>query len=397
MASNFQSNDNLTPMEKVNQSAGRVGGVASTVTGILDSITGFLAGAGVSGDGAGSSAASAVDGIVGEGDPGYTTGKATSRATATDIKDMRSGTSPDQPSGKKYSAQISPQGRIEGNTMEGGDAFDIYPPDIGKYYLRLDFMDYERPAPFKSTTVLTEYSVALPVPAGLVEYYDNKWDTPDLGVIGDIADAFTRADPGVSELASAFGSATASGGLRLLGSINDSAGVAAGQLAGAVPNPNVTAAFRGPNLRQFSFSWTFAPKTQAESEKIQGIVRNIKRRILPVMNSGTTSLLGYPSMVQPRLYLGVNSDTNNNPLFEFKKCVIPRMNVSYSPTGIPTFFKGSNLPTFVQLSITLVELEYWTDEGDGKDLSESVKYNTRRLSGEALGAVGVANTSPTGG
>lgn len=395
MASKFGSQDNIPPMEKAAQAAGVVSGLADTAGDILNSFTSFLAGAGLSGGGAGSSATSAVDGIVGEGDPGYTTGKATSRATSTDLRDMRSGTSPDQPSGKKYSTQISPQGRIEGNgsTMEGGDTFDIYPPDIGKYYMRLDFMDYERPAPFKPATVLTEYSVALPVPAGLVEYYDNKWDTPDLGVIGDIADAFTRADPGVSDLASAFGAGTRSAAMRMLGQINDSAATAAGQLSGAIPNPNVTAAFKGPNLRQFAFSWTFAPKNKNESLKIQKIIKEIKGRILPVMNSGTTSLLGYPSMVQPRLYLGVNSDTNKNPLFEFKKCVIPRINVSYSPTGIPTFFKGTNLPTFVQLAITLVEIEYWTREDNEVDVGSTGKYNSDRLTG-GMSAVGLDTSEP---
>ena len=362
MALNFQDLNNSPPMTKVSQAAGVVTGVAGTVTGILDSITGFLAGAGVSGLGAGSTATSTVDGIIGEGDPGYTTGKATSRATPTDIRDMRSGTSPDQPTGQKYSTQISPQGRINGGYGIKGetDGLEVYPPDLGKYYMRLDFMDYERPAPFTASTVLTEYSVALPVPAGLVEYYDNKWDTPDLGTIGDIADAFTRKDGSLYD--TVVGSAQAAG-MRLLGGISDAAGVAISQGLGAIPNPNVTAAFRGPNLRQFSFSWTFAPKTEAESKKIQAIVKGIKKRILPVMNSGTTSLLGYPSMIQPSLFLGKNE--GENALFKFKKCVMPRMNVSYSPTGIPTFFKGSNLPTFIQLSITLVEIEYWTDDDPG--------------------------------
>ena len=361
MASNYESPTNKPPMDKVNQAASTVSGVARTVTGILDSITGFLAGAGVSGSGAGSSAASAVDGIVGEGDPGYTTGKATSRATATDIRDGRSGTSPDQASGKKYSVQISPQGKIDSATFKSQDNMDVYPPDLGKYYMRLDFMDYERPAPFTPTTVQTEYSVALPVPAGLVEYYDNKYDTPDLGVIGDIADAFTRKDGSAYDLLGTAGQAAL---LRGIGALSDAASVALSQGLGAVPNPNVTAAFRGPNLRQFSFAWTFAPKTPAESKKIQAIVRGIKKRILPVMNSGTTALLGYPSMIQPKLFLGVN-DGVKQPLFEFKKCVMPRMNVSYSPTGIPTFFKGTNLPTFVQLAITLVEIEYWTRDDEG--------------------------------
>lgn len=366
MTSNFQSQDNIPPMDKVTQAAGTVSGVARTVTGILDSITGFLAGAGVSGDGAGSSAASAVDGIVGEGDPGYTTGKATSRATSADLRDMRSGTSPDQASGKKYSTQISPQGRISGGySIEGSKKdLEIYPPDLGKYYMRLDFMDYERPAPFTAATVQTEYSVALPIPAGLVEYYDNKWDTPDLGTIGDIADAFTRNDGSAYDTATnAAGAATATG-LRALGMFSDAAAVAISQGMKAIPNPNVTAAFRGPNLRQFSFSWTFAPKSPDESKKIQAIVKGIKKRILPIMNSGTTSLLGYPSMIQPRLFTGKNE--GENALFQFKKCVMPRMNVSYSPTGIPTFFRGTNLPTFIQLAITLVEIEYWTDDDPGQ-------------------------------
>ena len=358
----YQTSTDMSPMDKIAQQSGITSGLNQAVQGISDGISSLLTSAGLSSGGVGSSAANAVDGIVGGGDANYTTGAATNRATSTGLRDMRGGSSPDRPTGQKYSVQISPQGRINSKTMREADNLDIFPPDVGKYYIRFDFMDYERPAPFTPATVQSEYAVVLPVPAGLVEYYDNKWETPELALIGDIADAFTRNTPSDGSLAGSFGAGARNVAYRALGNANEAAGVAVGQLSGAVPNPNVTAAFKGPNLRQFSFAWTFAPKTPDESRKIQKIVKGIKKRILPVMNEGSTSLLGYPSMVQPRLY--PNVDGGGDPLFEFKKCVIPRMNVSYSPTGIPSFFKGTNLPTFVQLAITLVEIEYFTETGD---------------------------------
>jgi hypothetical protein len=358
LTAKFQSLASLSPLDKVNQTAAQVSGLAASAQGLATSFSSSLQQLGMSVDSIASSVTSQVDGIVGGGDPHYAMGgKATNRITETELTNARTATSPDIPSGQKYSVQVSPQGRITSqSTIASSETMDVYPPDVGRYYMQLDFGDYKRPSPFANTIMSTEYTVVLPIPNNLVESYDLNWTTLSLGLIGDVADAMTTGggstDP-VQVGKSALGS--------IVGNISPEALVAIEQGIGATANPNVTAAFKGIQLRQHQFAWTFAPKTPEESRTIQKIIKNIRKRILPAMNSGSTSLLGYPSMVTPSIHPYVDG---GKPLYDFKKCVVPKMSVAYSPTGIPSFFKGTNLPTFVQLSLNLLEIEYFTNITD---------------------------------
>lgn len=361
MSSQYQDPNSRTPIERA--SFNPLGTITSAVDSVFGSFNSLLTGAGLSSSSSISQSTKQVDGIIGSGDPNYfaAAGLATNRVSETSLNSLRAGESPDRPTGEKYSVEVSPQGRIERNTVADQAGMDVFPPDLGKHYIQFAFMKYERPVPFKETTVDTEYTVLLPVPSGLVDYVEVNWQPSELGIVGDIADAFARGAGTQEDLIAQFTQGAGSAALRALGT--GAIGTLAQQSFGVAPNPNLSMAFRGPTLRSFSFVWTFAPKNPDESRKIQDIVRNMKSRTLPTMDSGATMLLGYPNMIQPRLY-------PNAMEFNFKKCVIPRLNVSYSPTGIPSFFKGTNLPTFVQLSMNLVEIEYWTTLGDGSNQSK---------------------------
>lgn len=359
LTAQFQSVASLSPMDKINQAAAQVSGLTTTAQGIATSFSSSLQQIGMSIDSIGSSVTSQVDGIVGGGDPGYAVaGKATNRATETQLTNARRATSPDVPQGQKYSVQVSPQGKITSAiTMASSETLDVYPPDVGRYYMQLDFKDYQRPTPFGNTVANTEYSVVLPIPNNLVESYDLNWQTLSLGLIGDVADAAT------TNMESLGGGDTIKKivGTVINNQIGQEAAAAIEQTIGATPNPNESAAFKGIALRQHMFAWTFAPKTPDESKTIQRIIKNIRKRILPGMNSGSTALLGYPSMVKPSIHPYVDSDGGKVPLYDFKMCVVPKFSVAYSPTGIPSFFKGTNLPTFVQISLALLEIEYFTE------------------------------------
>lgn len=359
LTASFQSIASMSPMDKINQAASQVSGLAASAQGLATSLTGALGGLGISADSAGSAGLQQAQGFTGKGDDNYcaVNGTATNRTSASNLTSARRATSPDVAQGQKYSVQVSPQGKITSAvTMASSATLDVYPPDVGRYYMQLDFADYERPSPFANTEMSTTYSVVLPIPNTLVERYELDWQTLSLGLIGDIADSWTTNGQSFNAgdvAKSAVGTA--------LTNTNEAIGAALAQNVGATPNPNVTAAFKGIQLRQHIFAWTFAPKTPDESKTIQRIVKNIRKRILPGMNAGSTALLGYPSMIRPSLHPYVETDEGKVPLYDFKKCVMPMMSVSYSPTGIPSFFKGTNLPTFVQLSMTLIEIEYFTE------------------------------------
>lgn len=369
----FVNPNSLPPMDKLAQDIASpiLGGLGDGASSIAAGSASSLLGAGISSDSVQQATALQVDGIVGGGDPHYTAqaGKVTNRATQADLTSARSATSPDRPSGALYSLQVSPQGKINAATLEASEnVFDVFPPDIGKYKIYFEFMNYSRPAPFANSTSEIDYTVVLPVPAQLVEYYEADWQTSNLGLIGDLADAFQqRNNVGLGDVA---GEVVGAQALRIAESQEGAlagAATVAQQAMGVAPNPNITVAFKGPKLRAHNMSWTFAPKTPDESLTVQRIIRNIKRRILPTTGGGandSTAVLGYPMMVQPKLLPVVKNDpdTPDSSLYDFKRCVIQNLSVNYAPTGTPTFFRGTNLPVFVQMSFTLLEIEYFLSD-----------------------------------
>ena len=142
----------------------------------------------------------------------------------------------------------------------------------------------------------------------------------------------------------------------LLSEFGDGAGTIESQL-GAVENPGAAQLFKGVGMRQFSFTWTFAPKNVDESNNIKKIIDIFKRNHLPTfMAAGGSFMFNYPNIVHPS-YSGLLDQSTNPYLPTFEYCAISEVNVSYSPQGVaPSFYAKSKAPVFIQLSITLKEL-----------------------------------------
>ena len=142
----------------------------------------------------------------------------------------------------------------------------------------------------------------------------------------------------------------------LLSEFGDGAGTIESQL-GAVENPGAAQLFKGVGMRQFSFTWTFAPKNVDESNNIKKIIDIFKRNHLPTfMAAGGSFMFNYPNIVYPS-YGGLLDQSTNQYLPTFEYCAISEVNVSYSPQGVaPSFYAKSKAPVFIQLSITLKEL-----------------------------------------
>jgi len=138
--------------------------------------------------------------------------------------------------------------------------------------------------------------------------------------------------------------------------VQDIVSVTGGYLNGWVPNPFLVVLFRSPTFKRFSFDWVLAPTSQKESDELRKIVNGFRYAQLPdrsgdLGGTGIAAGLKYPWIVQVRLH-------PEDYLFKFKPCAIIDVNVDYSPRK-PSFFKQTNAPTEVRLSIELMELEYW--------------------------------------
>ena len=259
--------------------------------------------------------------------------------------------------------------------------------DAGPYYVQLRISDYVRPTPFDKPSRANTYTVRLPIPTELREESSTEWSSPSLGAVGDLingqdvvglAGAGALASTALGNVGNVPGAimggifgATGAGGI-LTSAMNaalppENITSAVQQSFGIAPNPNQTMIFQGPQLRTFTFSWTFNPRTKDESKRYQAIIKKIRARSLPTFAAGNASaILKYPSIVQMNFYpwdsMGSSDNTyygwSDESIIKMKTCVISSVIANYAPGNIPAFFEGTRLPTVIQLTITLKETEY---------------------------------------
>ena len=272
----------------------------------------------------------------------------------------------------------------------------IFPSDLEDYSISMafDFLKYERRSIFTQPYMKPSGTIRLPVAKNIKDSFTMNWDpekqsstvgaametllgskvgsalkgegaTNPLNYAGNLAGSLAESAAGLASgltinLAERAGKDI--GGI--LGKVVGQEaleGVSAGQLLqplGLAENPFMTVLFKSPTFKEFQFNWRLAPRTPEESADINAIINMFKYYMLPDIPGGRAlggTMLGYPSMVQIGFYGG------DDYLFRFKPCVIKNMTVNYAPANTPSFFKGAeNVPTEIDLSLNLLEIEYWT-------------------------------------
>lgn len=253
-----------------------------------------------------------------------------------------------------------------------------YPRNLGKYYMSMKFRQYVRQAPQVQTTYKFDNAILLPVPRKLGEEFNMQVSTQALGLVGGAADIIQTTSSGAGEdysptQAFVFAAMTQAVGALASGASQYGGGNISDALysyIGSVPNPHFAALFNGVDLRKFDFEWTFSPRNAEESIIIQEIVEKLKQNSLPAFSTLGTPVLQYPLMCQIELepWNGDGAD-----LIRFKPALLESVKVNYSPNGIPSFFAGTNLPSFIQISLSFVETTYFTSNDFGRAGSKDNK------------------------
>lgn len=121
---------------------------------------------------------------------------------------------------------------------------------------------------------------------------------------------------------------------------------------GVTLNPWMWLMFKRPGFKEFTFQWTLAPNSQAESDRLNQIIKACKTAALPPAPDGL--LQNYPDLVQVTLH-------PEQYLFKLKPCAIISVQVDYTGSGQPSFFK-SGAPTIVNLTLQLKETKLWSKD-----------------------------------
>lgn len=398
--SSFVKNDTQNFVEKnvgklASNLAGMGGGVINSLIGSVSSgLSQNLLDIGNSFNTIEAVAAQKMDGIVAGGEPEFAAGgKCADRSTKANISKQRL---PFSGSLRRYRTDVFPDTVIEDVKSEWTESDQhVLTHESDKYYMKLRFYKYDRSNLFQAASNDSKlYSVYLPLPLELRENHSVNYDDVNLETTGNI---LNNMNSGVLDGSNKMQGSTAALLLQALkdgaNSIKfDVAGIsttnainAVEQYLGVAPNPNPSVMFRGPRLREFNFSWLFNPRNAEESIRLRKTIKKMQSSSLPATSFGTdTGLLSYPHILIPNFYPWDNTSNTDNGIYgwgedtvlHIKRCVISNINTDYAPQGAPSFFAGTNAPTFIQLSIALKEIEFFVagdiDPSNSNDKTEAL-------------------------
>jgi hypothetical protein len=291
---------------------------------------------------------------------------------------------------------LIPDQVVENNRSRGRFASMQYPSEGSTHGIYMNFSEYSYSSGVIDS-VKEVGSIGLPLPASITDRFGIAVGGRELGVGGALARDAVAAGSLADFVSSALSAASNLGtdaanslrttegvaGLGLtdqasyisyinksgLGSIVPGLGDAISSGSGEAVNPHQSLVFDGVDLKNFAFSWTLAPQSEAESNEIHRIIRTMKSKILPkykAVGAGSDSslsrgILTYPNMVD--IYF-VGFDPSK--IFTFKRSMVKGLSVDYSPNG-NVMIKGNNgsAPAFINISMEFIESEIWTADEFG--------------------------------
>ena len=175
--------------------------------------------------------------------------------------------------------------------------------------------------------------------------------------VSEFAEEFEGAKPEMSDLLSRAGSIAAEGGSRFgrsLASLGDeNIRAAIERSTGRVANPREFMLFRSPDLRSFSFSFTFLPETESEARVIPEIIRFFRRAAYPGL---TENALDY---TLPNSFSVFMQGTES--VVRLPELVCTSVSTTYNPTNM-TYLTLDNMPSEISLELGFQELKAITRE-----------------------------------
>lgn len=280
----------------------------------------------------------------------------------------------------------------------------VFPADIGSHGIMLAFREYDYSSLKTNTSSPTISSrisetVILPLPTNMEDRMSIRMQRFDQGALGDAISriaqkASTSSGPGdmydsiKNEAGKLFPTGTEVGkaiagalsgngtgqdniadGLRYiarstLDSLGGGKNIDAG--TGTTVNPKAALYFDGVDMKQHSFNWTLMPRSENESDHIQGICSLLRRHSLPTYINLLSAagagikraMFRFPSVVDIYL-LGLSEDY----YMKFKPSMIQNISYNYAPSGQAVLRGGK--PAIVQVNLELIETDIWTAEDYG--------------------------------
>ena len=198
------------------------------------------------------------------------------------------------------------------------------------------------------------------------------------GAVGSqLKEAFKNLNVNETALKELVGSAAAAKGLNALSGTNQTANTIASRLTGTILNPNLELLFKGPQLRNFPFTYLFLPREKREADQVIGIIRTLKENMTPRIQSNF--FLKSPNVFSVEYLKG---GTPHPYLNRIKLCALRSCNVEYAPLGTYATFPDG-MPHAVRMTLQFTELDpvYSEDYGEAAGTGSSFDSSNASLIG----------------
>ena len=198
------------------------------------------------------------------------------------------------------------------------------------------------------------------------------------GAVGkSLKEAFKNLNVNEAALKEIIGGAAAAKGLNAISGTNQTANSIASRLSGTILNPNLELLFKGPQLRNFPFTYLFLPREKDEADQVIGIIRTLKENMTPRIQSNF--FLKSPNVFSVEYLKG---GTPHPYLNRIKLCALRSCNVEYAPLGTYATFPDG-MPHAVRMTLQFTELDpvYSEDYGEAAGTGSSFDSSNASLIG----------------
>ena len=218
----------------------------------------------------------------------------------------------------------------------------------------------------RGATTRISTMIALYMPASISVSYNSKFGEQEISALAGAAAGALDAFAGRGD---ADGSTALKGALDELGKgtetallkVVDTAAPGATALValekGAVRTPKMELMFEGIGRREFSYEFTFIPKSEEEAATIKEIVMQFKFHMASKYTDGTFREMEIPSFFNIR-YMYKNG--TNEHLNKISTCALESMDVSYGADRFVAYEGG--VPQTTKISLKFKEMEIITKD-----------------------------------
>jgi hypothetical protein len=230
----------------------------------------------------------------------------------------------------------------------------------------------------KNNTVRITDSVAIYLPPNVQDNYTTVYQGTPLGMIGFLAasaggamDAYRNDDfEGVARTILGTATGVTTEVLKNLGSSAIEALMSAeggyelgNKIFGRAVNPYMEVLFSGPELRTFTYNFTFAPKSSEEQDEVKKIIHLFRFHQAPELRVDHNMFMGLPSEFDIHYMYQHEDGTSSKENDYYNKiatCVLQNVSVDYTPGGVKSHANGA--PVLIKMSLTFLETEMITKD-----------------------------------